>query len=72
MLTGQEYNKCPDTVTIHQYFTTVIYCIQMMLLNNGDFLVRATEPVAGQARHMVLSVMWRQELDDVGVRYSKF
>lgn len=40
---------------------------QMMLRNNGDFLVRTTEPVAGQPRAFVLSVMFRQELEDQGV-----
>ncbi|KAK6010752.1 hypothetical protein OSTOST_24181 [Ostertagia ostertagi] len=42
--------------------------IKMMLRNNGDFLVRTTEPVAGQPRAFVLSVMFRQELEDQGVR----
>ncbi|VDO67155.1 unnamed protein product [Haemonchus placei] len=40
--------------------------IKMMLRNNGDFLVRTTEPVAGQPRAFVLSVMFRQELEDQG------
>ncbi|CAJ0930311.1 unnamed protein product, partial [Mesorhabditis belari] len=30
----------------------------MMLTHKGDFLVRTTEPVAGQPRAFVLSVMW--------------
>ncbi|CAJ0930242.1 unnamed protein product, partial [Mesorhabditis belari] len=32
--------------------------IKMMLTRKGDFLVRTTEPVAGQPRAFVLSVMW--------------
>ncbi|XGW01712.1 hypothetical protein V3C99_014101 [Haemonchus contortus] len=43
--------------------------IKMMLRNNGDFLVRTTEPVAGQPRAFVLSVMFRQELEDQGIKH---
>uniref|UniRef100_A0A158PAX1 Tyrosine-protein kinase n=1 Tax=Angiostrongylus cantonensis TaxID=6313 RepID=A0A158PAX1_ANGCA len=42
---------------------------QMMLRNNGDFLVRTTEPVAGQQRAFVLSVMFKQELEDQGIKH---
>ncbi|RCN38031.1 hypothetical protein ANCCAN_16062 [Ancylostoma caninum] len=45
--------------------------IKMMLRNNGDFLVRTTEPVAGQPRAFVLSVMFRQEFEDQGVRMKQ-
>ncbi|VDL87392.1 unnamed protein product [Nippostrongylus brasiliensis] len=43
--------------------------IKMMLRNNGDFLVRTTEPVPGQPRAFVLSVMFRQELEDQGIKH---
>lgn len=41
--------------------------IKAMLRSNGDFLVRTTEPVAGQPRAFVLSVMVQQEKEDQGV-----
>ncbi|KJH42372.1 SH2 domain protein [Dictyocaulus viviparus] len=47
----------------------VHFNLQMMLRNNGDFLVRTTEPVAGQQRAFVLSVMFRQELEDEGIKH---
>ncbi|PIC12391.1 hypothetical protein B9Z55_028423 [Caenorhabditis nigoni] len=31
--------------------------VQLLLVKNGDFLVRMSEPSAGQARHLILSVM---------------
>ncbi|KAK5976997.1 Tyrosine-protein kinase [Trichostrongylus colubriformis] len=43
--------------------------IKMMLRNNGDFLVRTTEPVAGKPRALVLSVMVRQEMEDQGIKH---
>ncbi|KAK6049248.1 SH2 domain protein [Cooperia oncophora] len=43
--------------------------IKMMLRNNGDFLVRTTEPVAGKPRALVLSVMVKQELEDQGIKH---
>ncbi|CAD6199157.1 unnamed protein product [Caenorhabditis auriculariae] len=38
--------------------------IKAMLRNNGDFLVRVTEPVVGSPRQYVLSVMWNKDLDE--------
>ncbi|CAD6193744.1 unnamed protein product [Caenorhabditis auriculariae] len=38
--------------------------IKTMLRNNGDFLVRTTEPVTGSPRQYVLSVMFNKDLDD--------
>ncbi|VDM85942.1 unnamed protein product [Strongylus vulgaris] len=38
-----------------------------ILRHNGDFLVRTTEPVAGQPRAFVLSVMFKEEFEDQGV-----
>ncbi|KAJ1359987.1 hypothetical protein KIN20_018835 [Parelaphostrongylus tenuis] len=40
--------------------------IKKMLRSNGDFLVRTTEPVAGKARALVLSVMVKQEFENQG------
>ncbi|CAJ0569543.1 unnamed protein product, partial [Mesorhabditis spiculigera] len=44
--------------------------IKMMLRNKGDFLVRTTEPVAGQQRAFVLSVMWDPSRgEDQGIKH---
>jgi len=43
--------------------------IRQMLRTNGDFLVRTTEPVAGQPRAFVLSVMVQQEREDQGIKH---
>ncbi|TKR94802.1 hypothetical protein L596_009041 [Steinernema carpocapsae] len=43
--------------------------IKLMLRNNGDYLVRTTEPVAGQPRAYVLSVMYRQEDEERGIKH---
>ncbi|KAI6219126.1 Tyrosine-protein kinase [Aphelenchoides besseyi] len=43
--------------------------IKEMLRSNGDFLVRSTEPVAGQPRAFVLSIMVQQEKDDLGIKH---
>ncbi|TKR87157.1 hypothetical protein L596_011606 [Steinernema carpocapsae] len=43
--------------------------IKLMLRINGDFLVRTTEPVAGQPRAYVLSVMYRQQDDERGIKH---
>lgn len=40
---------------------------QEMMKKNGDFLVRTTEPVAGQARAFVLSIMLNAPLEEQGV-----
>lgn len=41
--------------------------IKMMLRNNGEFIVRTTEPVAGQPRAFVISVMVSEEKEELGV-----
>lgn len=41
--------------------------IKMMLKTNGEFIVRTTEPVAGQPRAFVISVMVREEMEELGV-----
>lgn len=38
-----------------------------MLSRNGDFLVRITEPRAGEPRAFVLSVMFTEERQEAGV-----
>ncbi|KAK0403108.1 hypothetical protein QR680_016720 [Steinernema hermaphroditum] len=43
--------------------------IRLMLRTNGDFLVRTTEPVAGQPRAYVLSVMFDNTDDEKGVKH---
>lgn len=43
--------------------------IKMMLRNNGEFIVRTTEPVAGQPRAFVISVMAQEEKEELGVGY---
>jgi serine/threonine protein kinase len=43
--------------------------IRQMLRSNGDFLVRTTEPVPGQHRAFVLSVMVQQEREDLGIKH---
>ncbi|KAK0405116.1 hypothetical protein QR680_017803 [Steinernema hermaphroditum] len=43
--------------------------IKLMLRANGDYLVRTTEPVAGQPRAYVLSVMYRQEDEERGIKH---
>ncbi|CAI2299299.1 unnamed protein product [Caenorhabditis sp. 36 PRJEB53466] len=43
--------------------------IRAMLKNNGDFLLRSTEPKAGEPRQYVLSAMQNQEADDAGVKH---
>ncbi|KAI6185931.1 Tyrosine-protein kinase [Aphelenchoides besseyi] len=43
--------------------------IKEMLRSNGDFLVRSTEPVAGQPRAFVLSIMVQQEKEDLGIKH---
>ncbi|KAJ1357030.1 hypothetical protein KIN20_015047 [Parelaphostrongylus tenuis] len=40
-----------------------------MLHSNGDFLVRTTEPVAGKARALILSVMVKQEFENQGIKH---
>ncbi|KAI6212592.1 Tyrosine-protein kinase [Aphelenchoides besseyi] len=46
--------------------------IKEMLRSNGDFLVRSTEPVAGQPRAFVLSIMVQQEKDDLGYSIERW
>lgn len=41
--------------------------IKVMLRNNGEFIVRTTEPVAGQPRAFVISVMVSEEKEEFGV-----
>jgi len=43
--------------------------IRQMLRSNGDFLVRSTEPVAGQPRAFVLSVMANQDREKHGIKH---
>jgi len=43
--------------------------IRQMLRTNGDFLVRSTEPVSGQPRAFVLSVMAHQDKEDHGIKH---
>lgn len=44
--------------------------IKMMLKCNGDFIVRITEPVAGQPRAFVISVMVHEEDEERGVIFK--
>lgn len=43
--------------------------IKALLRLNGDFLVRTTEPVAGKERAFVLSVMFKEEKEDGGIKH---
>ncbi|KAK0420756.1 hypothetical protein QR680_014866 [Steinernema hermaphroditum] len=43
--------------------------IKSMLKNNGDFLVRTTEPVAGKPRAIVISVMVDHHDEDKGIKH---
>uniref|UniRef100_A0A0M3IMP5 Tyrosine-protein kinase n=2 Tax=Ascaris TaxID=6251 RepID=A0A0M3IMP5_ASCLU len=43
--------------------------IKMMLKTNGEFIVRTTEPVAGQPRAFVISVMVREEMEELGIKH---
>ncbi|CAL2037280.1 unnamed protein product [Caenorhabditis brenneri] len=38
--------------------------VQLLLLKNGDFLLRMSEPSAGQSRHLILSVMQNEPSPD--------
>jgi hypothetical protein len=40
-----------------------------MLRSNGDFLVRSSEPIAGQPRAFILSVMVDQQKEDHGIKH---
>ncbi|CAB3409808.1 unnamed protein product [Caenorhabditis bovis] len=40
--------------------------VKAMLKNNGDFLVRTSEPVAGKARHLIVSLMQNEDEPDGG------
>ncbi|CAI5451559.1 unnamed protein product [Caenorhabditis angaria] len=42
--------------------------VMIMLKNNGDFLVRTSEPIAGRERHLILSVLQNQN-DPEGTRH---
>ncbi|TKR64395.1 hypothetical protein L596_024937 [Steinernema carpocapsae] len=43
--------------------------IKLMLRNNGDFLVRTTEPVAGKPRAVVISIMVDSHDEDKGIKH---
>uniref|UniRef100_A0A915EIQ3 Tyrosine-protein kinase n=1 Tax=Ditylenchus dipsaci TaxID=166011 RepID=A0A915EIQ3_9BILA len=43
--------------------------IRVMLKRNGDFLVRTTEPKAGQTRCFVLSVMYDETREEAGIKH---
>ncbi|VIO97650.1 Protein kinase domain containing protein [Brugia malayi] len=43
--------------------------IKMMLRNNGEFIVRTTEPVPGQPRAFVISVMVAEEKEELGIKH---
>lgn len=43
--------------------------LKEMVRNNGDFLVRTSEPSAGSARAYILSVMVHQEREELGIKH---
>uniref|UniRef100_A0A915A1X8 LTD domain-containing protein n=1 Tax=Parascaris univalens TaxID=6257 RepID=A0A915A1X8_PARUN len=44
--------------------------IKMMLKTNGEFIDPTTEPVAGQQRAFVISVMVREEMEELGSAHT--
>jgi serine/threonine protein kinase len=58
-------------LSVEQYYHGLLprEDIRQMLHSNGDFIVRTTEPVAGQPRSFVLSVMVQQEREDQGIKH---